>query len=81
MTTDKQMTPEELCLAYRAELERLYGKERAEKSHVSHYKGWFYIAKAIRYSDNSVGHVGPVSAYRKKQVLEMLETLRGRESK
>lgn len=77
------LTPEELCMAYRAELERLYGEEIAEKSRVGYYdQEWFYIAKATRYSDNSVGLRGRrPRAYRKKQVVELLEELKRKKPK
>lgn len=73
------MTPEELCNAYRAELARLYGKERARKSKVSYGRGWYYIDVAQHFADGSIGTIGPTPAYRKRQILEMLEGLRGRE--
>jgi len=73
------MTPDELCKAYRDELRRLYGDERADKSRADHHRGWYYINEARRWPDGSCGIIGAASAYRKQQVLEMLAVLQGRQ--
>jgi hypothetical protein len=64
-----------LCAEYRQELARLYGADRAEKSRVDYHGGWYYISTARRWPDGSVGTLGRTSAYREKQVREMLATL------
>jgi hypothetical protein len=73
------MTPDELCAAYREQLRRLYGDEIADRSRVSHARGWYYISKAKMWPDGSIGACQVANAFRKNRVLEKLKTLRARE--
>jgi hypothetical protein len=77
----RAMTPDELCIAYREELRRLYGDEIADKSRIDYGHGWYYVSKAKRYSDGSIGVWSVANAYHKKQMLKMLEVLRARDPK
>lgn len=69
------MTPQELCNAYRAELVRLYGEERARKSRADYAYGWYYINVAKRFDDGSVGTVGPATPCRRHVLAEMIKIL------
>lgn len=74
-------TAEELCLQYKAELARLYGTEIADASRCDYSGGWFYINKASRYQDGSVGDGSHMTrAFRRSNVTAMIATLRGRSS-
>ena len=73
------MTPDEVCAAYRAELARVYGEERAQKSRIDYGHGWYYINVAKHFDDGSVGTVTMPTAYRRKHVMEMIENLQRRE--
>jgi len=64
-----ELTPSELCQAYREELRRLYGDEIANQAHVDYKRGWYYIA---------VTWASIVQPYREVQVLAMLEALKER---
>ena len=41
---------------YKKEIERLYGKERADKSIFDYYNGWFKTGIATKYQDGSIGN-------------------------
>jgi len=53
--TEKQ-TPEELSKRYLAQIERIYGKAKAEKSICVYEKGWFYVNVARENKDGSIGN-------------------------
>lgn len=61
------LTPDELCAAYREQLRRLYGDEIAQKAQVDYKRGWYYIA---------ITWASIVQPYREVQVLAMLEALK-----
>ncbi|MCP4537709.1 MAG: hypothetical protein GY832_11225 [Chloroflexi bacterium] len=74
------MTPEELCQTYRAELRRVYGDERAQKSRVDYHRSWYYINVARKYEDGSIGPYGIAPAFRKSKVIELIRNLRKRKA-
>jgi hypothetical protein len=70
----------DLCDEYRREIERIYGKETADKSVVEYGKGWFYIGLAKTFRDGSIGCARLYAQnYRKKDVIKMLSELKLRE--
>lgn len=74
------LDPEQLCKAYREQLKRIYGPERAEQSRVDYSRGWYYFILAIEYPDGSIGLGGRIpSARRKKTVVKMILNLTQRE--
>ena len=80
--TQKQLeslSPQELCSAYRKQLNRLYGTDRATNSRVDHDNGWYYILVATKYADGSCGAGGRLpDCHRKKAVIEMILELQKR---
>lgn len=72
------MTPQELIIAYLAEIARLYGAEVAHETVLVYEHVWFYLNIARRYSDGSVGAWPIGTSYRRTKLEAMLETLRGR---
>lgn len=74
------LDPEQLCEAYRQQLVRVYGPERAEASRVDHDKGWYYTCLAVKYQDGSIGLGGRIpTAIRKRVLVERVLNLAQRE--
>jgi len=69
-----------LCNEWLRLVALLYGQKRADKSKAIYGRreGWYYVALASVSSDDSMGVIGKVYGKRRKAVLEMVETLRGR---
>lgn len=63
--------------AYKEQVERLYGKERADKSIFEYEHGWFRTGIAAIYKDGSIGnahfHILPA---RLKEFEQMINRLR-----
>ncbi len=74
------LSPAELCEAYREALRKRFDAQIAGKSRVDYRRGWFYIQKARRYTDGSVGTVawGAIPAYRRPQFEQMTASLLSR---
>jgi len=65
--------PEEIIKKYLAMVKRVRGKEIAEKTEAYYYHGWFRIKLPQKFSDGSIGILGDGWAYRKTQLLYMIE--------
>lgn len=70
------MTPDELCAAYRDALRGLYGDERADASRIDCGHGWYYVNVATRWPDGSFG-TGSRRAFcvRKADLIDMIGRL------
>lgn len=71
--------PNELCCEYLFEVERLYGKDRANKSIADYDKGWFRVSIARKYSDGSIGNASMfANNIRRKEFERMIAELKKR---
>lgn len=70
--------PKQVLQNYREALRRLYGDEIADKSNLYYARGWYYVSVARKCPDNSYYTDGIADGRRKKQIIEMTNTLLSR---
>ena len=70
--------PETVLNNYREALRRFYGDAKADASELYYWKGWYYVKLARKCPDGSYLTPGIADGKRKRQVIEMTETLLGR---
>lgn len=70
------MTANELATRYLSVLRQTHGDEIADESTAWYDRGWYYIGKARRFPDGSIGTGGETPAYRSKDVLKMIEVMK-----
>jgi len=69
----------DLCQEWLNEIERLYGKDRRDKSNAYYDRGWYCIGLATKYSDGSIGcQDWMLQHYREKELIKIIETLKKR---
>jgi hypothetical protein len=73
------LTPDEIIAAYLAELERVHGKKFARAAIVEYQGSWFYVSHPTLKGNRYV--VNPLTRpLRRRQLLEMIDQLRGESS-
>jgi hypothetical protein len=65
--------------AYKEQIERVYGKERADESIFDYDHGWFRIGIATKYKDGSIGGASfRIISVRLKEFEQMINRLMDR---